>query len=116
MTANFHNLGNYSMACHSMIMTMLKAPQEIITALRENQPISDTKLEALRTFARHLLESRGHVGDDALQIFLDAGYNNAQALDVLVCLSAKLLSHFTNALAHISEEHTYEIKSLISIS
>lgn len=100
MTANFHNSCHYCMAGHSMIMTMLKAPQEIISALRDNLPINDTKLEALRTFARQLLEARGHVGDEALKTFLDAGYTNAQALDVLVCLSAKLLSNFTNALAH----------------
>lgn len=100
MTANYHNSCHYCMAGHSMIMTMLKAPQEIITALRENQPISDTKLEALRTFARQLLEARGHVGDDALKTFMNAGYSKAQALDVLVCLSTKLLSNFTNALAH----------------
>jgi len=100
MTANFHNSCHYCMAGHSMIMTMLKAPQEIISALRDNLPINNSKLEALRTFARQLLESRGHVGDVALKTFLDAGYSNAQALDVLVCLSAKLLSNFTNAMAH----------------
>lgn len=100
MTANFHNSCHYCMAGHSMIMAMLKAPQEIISALRDNRPINDAKLEALRTFARQLLEARGHVGDEALKKFLNAGYSNAQALDVLVCLSAKLLSNFTNALAH----------------
>src|SRR3546814_10558758 len=48
MTANFHNRCTYCMAGHSTIMTMLKAPQAIITALRENQPNSDTKLDDLR--------------------------------------------------------------------
>lgn len=100
MTANYHNSCHYCMAGHSMIMTMLNAPQEIISALRENRPINDARLEALRTFSRQLLEERGHVGEEALKTFLSSGYTNAQALDVLVCLSAKLLSNFTNALAH----------------
>lgn len=83
-----------------MIMTMLKAPQDIITALREGKPLADAKLEALRVFARKLLEQHGHVGDQALNAFLAAGYTKAQVLDVLVCLSTKVLSNFTNALAH----------------
>lgn len=100
MASNFHNRCHYCMAGHSMIMSMLKAPQDMIDALRDGRPLADPKLEALRTFATRLLEQRGHVGDDALQAFLDAGYTRKQALDVLVCLSAKLLSNFTNALAH----------------
>ncbi|MFA6220382.1 MAG: carboxymuconolactone decarboxylase family protein [Erythrobacter sp.] len=100
MASNFHNRCHYCMAGHSMILSMLKAPQELIDALREGRPIADPRLEALRSFASRLLEQRGHVGDAALQTFLDAGYTKSQALDVLVCLSAKLLSNFTNALAH----------------
>lgn len=82
-----------------MIMTMLKAPQDVIAALREGKPVADTKLEALRVFTRKLLEEQGHVGDEALNAFLAAGYSKAQVLDVLVCLSTKLLSNFTNAFA-----------------
>lgn len=100
MTSNFHNRCHYCMAGHSMIMGMMKVPQDIISALREGEPIADTRLEALRTFARQLLEQRGHVGDDAVKAFLAAGFTKSQALDVLVCLSAKLISNFTNALAH----------------
>ena len=100
MASNYHNSCHYCMAGHSMIMKMINAPQDVITALREGKPINDAKLEALRTFARQLLEMRGHVGDPALEAFLRAGYTKSQALDVLVCLSAKLISNFTNALAH----------------
>lgn len=100
MTANYYNSCHYCVAGHSMVMMMMKAPQEMITAMRENLPIEDFKLEALRSFARKLLEDRGHIGDEALTAFLAAGYSKAQALDVLVCLSTKLLSNFTNALAH----------------
>jgi len=100
MAANFQNRCHYCMAGHSMVLSMMKAPDELIAALREGTPIADPKLEALHRFASELIEQRGHIGDQALQDFLDAGYTKAQALDVLVCLSAKLLSNFTNALAH----------------
>lgn len=100
MASNFHNRCHYCMAGHSMIMTMLKAPHDIITALRDGKPLADAKLEALRVFARKLLVERGHVGDETLDTFLAAGYSKEQVLDVLVCLATKTLSNFTNALAH----------------
>lgn len=100
MVANYHNRCHYCMAGHSMIMTMLKAPQDVIDALRDNAPLADEKLEALRTFTLKLLEQRGHVGDDAVVAFLDAGYTKANVLDVLVCLATKLISNFTNAVVH----------------
>ncbi|MFA5990229.1 MAG: carboxymuconolactone decarboxylase family protein [Sphingomonas sp.] len=100
MESNYYNRCYYCMAGHSMIMTMMKAPQDVIAALREGRPIDDPKLEALRTFARQLLEKRGHIGDEALEAFLNTGYTKAQALDVLLCLATKLISNFTNALAH----------------
>jgi alkylhydroperoxidase family enzyme len=100
MTANYENRCHYCTAGHSMLMTMYKMPADVIEALREGKPIADSKLETLRSFTRLLIERRGHVGDAELQKFEDAGYTKAQALEVLVGLSAKLLSNFTNALAH----------------
>ena len=100
MTANYENRCHYCTAGHTMLMKMIDAPADVIEALREGKPLSDPKLEALRTFSRELLDARGHVGDDRLQAFLAAGYDKRQALEVLVGLSTKLLSNFTNALAH----------------
>ena len=98
--SNYENRCHYCTAGHSMLMQMSKMPEDVIEALREGKPIADPKLEALRTFARELIETRGHVGDDRLAAFLAAGYDRRQALEVTVGLATKLLSNFTNALAH----------------
>jgi alkylhydroperoxidase family enzyme len=100
MTANYENHCHYCTAGHSFLMSMMKLPSAYIEGLREGLPLPDAKHEALRTFTRELIEHRGHIGDQRLQAFLDAGYGRKQALEVLVGLSAKLLSNFTNALAH----------------
>lgn len=104
MTANYENRCHYCMAGHSWGMTAMKVPPKIIEALREGRPLENSKLEALRVFARQLLEHRGHIGDQQLQAFLDAGYSRRQALEVLCGLAAKLISNFTNALAHTEIE------------
>lgn len=100
MESNYVNRCHYCTAGHSMLMQMIGAPEATINALRDGTPLADTKEEALRTFTRQLLETRGHVGDAALKTFLSAGYDKKQALEVLVGLASKLLSNFTNALAH----------------
>tara|TARA_R110001583_G_scaffold165275_1_gene317765 strand:- start:5243 stop:5824 length:582 start_codon:yes stop_codon:yes gene_type:complete len=100
MTANFHNRCHYCMAGHTMMMKMGKMPDDVIEDLREGRPLKDPKLRALQRFSRQLLEARGHVGDVRLQAFFDAGYDRKAALEVLTGLAAKLISNFTNALAH----------------
>ena len=100
MTSNFINRCHYCMAGHTMMMKRAKMPDDIIEDLREGRALSDPKLGALQSFARELLEKRGHIGDDSLQAFLDAGYDKKAALEVLTGLAAKLISNFTNALAH----------------
>jgi len=100
MTCNYENRCHYCTAGHSMLMRIAKMPEDVIEALREGTPISDARLEALRRFTRELIEARGHIGDTRMQAFLDAGYSKRQALEVLTGLATKLLSNFTNALAH----------------
>tara|TARA_E500000318_G_scaffold55586_1_gene51622 strand:+ start:1886 stop:2455 length:570 start_codon:yes stop_codon:yes gene_type:complete len=100
MTANFENRCHYCTAGHSMLMKLAKMPDEVIAALRDGKPLADGKLEALRVFTRRLIEDRGHVGDERLKEFLDAGYTKRQVLEVLTGIAAKVISNFTNALAH----------------
>ena len=100
MTANFHNRCHYCMAGHTMMMKGAKMPDDIIEDLREGRPLKDPKLRALQRFARQLLDARGHIGDARLQAFLDAGFDRKAALEVLTGLASKLISNFTNALAH----------------
>lgn len=82
------------------MMTRANMPGEIIESLREGRPLSDPKLRALQLFVEELLQNRGHIGDSRLQAFLDAGYDRKTALVVVAALAAKLVSNFTNALAH----------------
>lgn len=100
MTSNYINRCHYCMAGHTMMMKRAKMPDDVIEDLREGRKLSDPKLAALQSFSRELLEKRGHIGEDRLQAFLDAGYDRRAALEVLTGLAAKLISNFTNALAH----------------
>lgn len=100
MTANFENNCHYCVPGHTWMMKSARMPDAVIEALREGTEIPDARLQALRDYTKALLDTRGHIGDDRLQAFLDAGFTKRQALEVLTGLAAKLISNFTNAIAH----------------
>lgn len=99
-TANYRNRCHYCLAGHTYIMKAAGMPEDVIEALRAGTPIRDVRLEALRVYASRLIEQRGQLSNHELLEFLNAGFTSRQALEVLVGLAAKLLSNFTNALAH----------------
>ncbi|MFO7593823.1 MAG: carboxymuconolactone decarboxylase family protein [Pseudomonadota bacterium] len=89
----------YCVADHSMIAEMQHVPAEAVEAIRNDQPIPDSKLEALRRLVTSAVENRGWVPDAELEAFYAAGYTPGQLLDALVGVAQKTLSNFTNHIA-----------------
>lgn len=72
---------------------------EQMNAIRSNVDFEDPKLNALRDFTVLVLNNKGRMATSQLQTFLDAGYTRAQALDVVACISAKVMTNYTNQIA-----------------
>ena len=99
MTNNRLNGCTYCMAAHTTISQMAKVPADVIDALRHNTPIADPKLEALRTFAGVVNETRGWPSNDQVEAFLAAGYTRQTVLEVILGTSLKVMSNYTNHIA-----------------
>ena len=99
MTANFENECNYCIPWHSMLAKNAGMKASEIDALRSGAPLADPKLEALRGFARSLIANRGKASETDLRQFFDAGFSDAQALEVILGLAIKLISNYTNSVA-----------------
>ena len=93
------NKCEYCVAAHSVIASVQKVPDDVVDAIRDDHPIADAKLEALRRFATEIAEQRGFVSDAQVQAFLDAGYEQSHVLEVLVGIAMKTLSNYTNHIA-----------------
>lgn len=91
---------DFCVAGHTAIW-LRKAGQspEAVRALHAGQPTGDARLDAVATFASAVIASRGAVGDAALQAFQAAGYNQQQALEVVLGISLATLCNFANSLA-----------------
>ena len=100
MTNNRLNGCTYCMAAHTTISQGAGVPADVIEALRNNTPISDPKLEALRQFSVVVNESRGWPEEAQVQALLDAGYTQQTVLEVILGTAFKVLSNYTN---HIAE-------------
>lgn len=100
MTANFENDCHYCVPGHTIMMKMAKMPDDVIEALREGTEIADSKLQALHDYTKALIDNRGHIGDEKLNAFFNAGYDQQQALEVLTGLAAKLISNYGNAIVN----------------
>ncbi|WP_018139167.1 MULTISPECIES: carboxymuconolactone decarboxylase family protein [unclassified Thioalkalivibrio] len=96
--SRFHEC-HYCMAAHSMTGRMAGLPDAVVDALREDQPVPDQRLEALRRFVVAVLEHRGAVPDAELEAFRRAGFDEAAILDVILAVALKTLSNYTNHLA-----------------
>lgn len=99
LTISRLNECTYCMAAHTTIAQMAKVDIDVIEALRTGAPLADPKLEALRTFAAVVNDTRGWPTDAQIEGFLAAGYTRQTMLEVIVGISIKVLSNYTNHFA-----------------
>lgn len=98
MTVNVANECHYCVPAHSAIAKMEKIDDGIVAALRDETPLADPKLEALRTFTLAVRETHGRPGAAALAAFEAAGYGERAILDVILIIAQKVMSNYTNAI------------------
>lgn len=101
----------YCVGAHSVIADMHKVPMEVTDAIRNDHPIPDPKLEALRQLVTAIVEHRGWPSDQVMQTFINAGYQPAHIFDVLVGVAQKTLSNFTNHLADTPLDSQFKARS-----
>jgi len=90
----------YCMGAHSAVAQMVRMPEDVLAALRDQRPLSDRRLNALRTLVLSVLHHRGWVPEEDLEHFVAAGYTQRHVLDVLTIMALKTLSNYVNHIAH----------------
>lgn len=114
LTASRYNQCHYCMAAHSVIAEMQKVPQDVVDAIRNDNPIADVKLEALRKFTTQVVDKRGWVSNEEIQAFVDAGYARQQILEVILGISFKTLSNYVNHITNTPVDTAFAKKAWLS--
>ena len=97
---NVEHACHYCVPAHTGIAISMGVSDDISDALRNETPLPNACLEALRTFTLSVVRDRGNVDDSAVQAFLDAGFTRRQILEVILGVSQKVMSNYTNHLAN----------------
>ncbi|WMT76946.1 carboxymuconolactone decarboxylase family protein [Bradyrhizobium sp. Ash2021] len=87
---------NYCLTVHSFTAEhMAKLPGNEIILARKGHA-SDPKRDAAVQFAHKVIESRGHVTDAELKAVRDAGYTDANLMEIVALVAMYSLTNFFN--------------------
>lgn len=98
-TINVEHECHYCVPAHTGIANMMGIDEAITNALRNREPLADTKLEALRQFTLSVVRERGKVSKADLDAFIQAGYGTRQMMEVILIVSQKVMSNYINHMA-----------------
>lgn len=90
----------YCVPAHTGIAHSMKVDAALIDALRNEQPMPTAKLQALLDMTLIIVRNRGHVSNEELAAFYAAGYGEQQVLEIILGLSQKVISNYTNHIAN----------------
>jgi uncharacterized peroxidase-related enzyme len=100
LTVSRANSCEYSMAAHSTFAVAHGAATDVVVALRAGDELPDARLEALRVFTSELLSEHGHVPAARVDAFLQAGYSDANVLEVVTQVA---YTTFANLVANLAD-------------
>jgi uncharacterized peroxidase-related enzyme len=60
---------------------------------------SDSKAAAALLFAEHVVRARGHVTDEHLRAVKDAGYDDAEVIEIVLHVALNTLTNYVNVVA-----------------
>ena len=99
LTISMLNNCEYCTGAHSMIADKMSGVDAAtLASLREGQTIPDAKLAALADFTRVMVETAGNPTKESVAKFREAGYEDKAILAIILALSVKVISNFSNHL------------------
>lgn len=111
LTISYENQCEYCVAAHSFVADMMsKVPIEVTEAIRNGLPIPDQKLHALSTFTSTMLNKRGNPTKEDVDLFLLAGYTEHHILYIILALSIKTISNYSNHIFNTTVDTVFKAR------
>ena len=99
-TINVEHECHYCVPAHTGIANMMKVEASLSEALRNRTAMPTEKLQALHDFTLKIVRNRGRVTQEELNAFYAAGYEERHVLEIILGLSQKVISNYTNHIAN----------------
>lgn len=96
---NVEHACHYCVPAHTGIAKTMNVNDDLIEELRNDDTLSDAKLNVLKDTVLAVTRGRGHIEKAQLDAFYGAGYAHQQLLEIILILAQKVMSNYTNHVA-----------------
>ena len=90
---------DYCLSAHTYLGKNLAKLSEAEIAANRDGMSNDSKADAAVRFAVKLVKTRGHVSDADVQAVKNAGYNDAQVIEIVLHVALNTLTNYVNEVA-----------------
>ena len=90
---------SYCLSAHTALAKMNGFTDQEVLGLRNGEAPFDKKLNALVKLSSSIVFNRGKVSEEAKHAFFDAGYSEANLIDVSITVGEKTISNYIHNLA-----------------
>ena len=98
----------YCMAAHSFLAdAMSGVPSDVTAAIRDANPVPEKKLSALSDFAQLMVTKRGFPDRVEVEVFLSAGYEEKDILEIILAIAVKTISNYSNHIFHTEVDEVF---------
>ena len=93
------NRCGYCLAAHTYLGRNVAKLDDAEIAANRNGASTDAKADAAVRFAAAVAQARGHVADTDVQAVKDAGFSNAEIVEIVVHVALNTLTNYVNEVA-----------------
>ena len=102
------NRCSWAVAFHSFLALQQGLAPEDVQAIRAGHLPNDTKHAALSTLARNFIDKRGHLSEDNIENFLDAGFGKEHILEVITVVAASTITNYVGNVTNPPLEEAFQ--------
>lgn len=92
----------YCQSAHTVLGKMNGFTDDQILEIRDGSASFDFKLDALARFTKSVAENRGKATEESKNAFFEAGYTEANLIDVVLVIGDKIISNYIHNLTEFA--------------
>ena len=102
------NSSKYAVAFHTALAVQQGVSPEETNAIRDGRMPKARRFAALSTLAKTLIEKRGHLSEQELGAFFDAGFTTEQIMEVIAIVAASTITNYAGTIANPPLEDVFQ--------
>ncbi|NYH16266.1 carboxymuconolactone decarboxylase family protein [Paraburkholderia bryophila] len=103
------NACSWAVAFHTALALNEGLTPADVEAIRAGRAPADRQHAALSTLAKTAIEKRGHLGDQDVSAFLEAGFRRDQVLELLAVTAASTITNYVGSITQPPLETQFQV-------